>query len=74
MEQEFIEMLLCACGCPAMTNSPFCGCCWQVARGWNVDTFAYAEEPIPFDGPVNDSDYASEEMYQEIDSPIQKAG
>ena len=66
---------LCKCGCPAMTNSPFCGECWQVARGWNVDTGAYREdETIPFDGPVSDSDYAGIEMYREIDSPIQKAG
>lgn len=59
---------LCKCGCPAMTNSPFCGCCWmQRERKWDESRGEYREdETLPFSDPVSDSDYAGIEMYRAI--------
>lgn len=67
------------CGAPTIPNSSQCVDC-HVKRLWGADYHEMvgqyieaadraaaerqAQEALPFDGPVDDADYAGEEMYR----------
>lgn len=64
----------CACGWPAMPNSPQCCECRNIALGWNYDEAVY-RKPEPFEAGTEDSNWTDEmEGITQDDDPVRLAG
>lgn len=60
------------CGNPAMVQCPDCGECWLVRfDAWWAQRFPDEDESLPFDTPVNDTEWTDEmEAITQLDEDV----